>query len=382
MKSVQPPASLRGNNKATRLCERIRGEVENGTYKPGALLPPETSLEKVYDASRLTIRRALKFLEEMGYLERIPHRGVMVAADWGGAAAPGGPRQQGRATVIGAVLPAKPDEGLIRIQEGIEAYAREHGLILRYFNLPEGAGHAWMDVERAEALGVQGLVVLPYPGEPETGLLLKLRERGIHIACVEKRDPASPLASVEPDSEAGMYRAVQHLLQKHRRPVHYLGMKCEHKTDSDRYAGYVSAMRDAGFHKEVEACTLFSETGSADPRYWLEERKWFHGFEIAQKLLRKAKPPLSVACVKDDVAWGLYLAVEKTKLKVGRDVFVTGFDDLTIAGFLDPPLSTVRQGMREKGYEAARLLQAQIAARSPQSVTVRMPVELVVRGSS
>jgi LacI family transcriptional regulator len=67
---------------------------------------------------------------------------------------------------------------------------------------------------------------------------------------------------------------------------------------------------------------------------------------------------------------------------VGRDVMVTGFDDLTIARMLKPGLTTVHQSMRDKGYQAAQLLHRWIEQGGGQPVTVKLPVKLVVRESA
>jgi LacI family transcriptional regulator len=180
-----------------------------------------------------------------------------------------------------------------------------------------------------------------------------------------------------------MYRAANYLIQKHRRPAFFLGMRCDHQTDADRYHGYVCAMTDAGFKDQIASHTVLHELGSSDTAYWTEERKWWHGYEIAKRLLTAQRPPLSVACVKDYTAWGLYKAAEELNWIVGRDLFVTGFDDLTIAQLLKPALTTIQQSLREKGYVAARMLLQWIKTRrAPDVQVVHLPVTLIARESA
>jgi len=107
-----------------------------------------------------------------------------------------------------------------------------------------------------------------------------------------------------------------------------------------------------------------------------------HGYEVARELLAGITPPVSVACLKDYVAWGAYKAAEEAGLTVGEDITITGFDDLAIARLLDPPLTTIRQDLREKGYQAAQLLRRRISKGHHQPVTVTLPVQLIVRGSA
>jgi LacI family transcriptional regulator len=89
-----------------------------------------------------------------------------------------------------------------------------------------------------------------------------------------------------------------------------------------------------------------------------------------------------VACQKDDIAWGLYRACGERGLTVGRDVAVTGFDDHPHIAQLDPPLTTVRQPFREKGWQAARLLDRAMSDGFHAPVQVTLGVELVLRGSA
>jgi DNA-binding LacI/PurR family transcriptional regulator len=69
-------------------------------------------------------------------------------------------------------------------------------------------------------------------------------------------------------------------------------------------------------------------------------------------------------------------------LRVPDDVALAGFDDLEFAAHLDPPLTTVRQGVRQQGAEAARALLQLLGdpGRSPRRVL--LPTELVIRQSS
>lgn len=370
------------SSKSTRLTQRILAEITGGGYASGALLPPETQLCSTYSASRVTIRRTLDLLAQRGIVERIPHRGVVVKSALGAQATPRNVPADGNRPRLAAVLAAHPDEGLVNIQDGIDAYAREHGLGLQFISCGDDCDQPFRALNDVEALGVDGVVLLPYPGTEHLDVLDSIQRKRIAAVCIERRSPRVRLSSVEPDSAGGMYRAVNYLIQTYRRPVFFLGMRCDHQTDIDRLDGYACAMRDAGFGEVVDSHTFLHELGSSDPAYWREPRKWFHAYVAAKRLLAKAEPPLSVACVKDYAAWGVYKAAEELGLAVGRDLKVTGFDDLTIAQMLTPALTTVRQSLRDKGYQAAQLLHRRILKKDEPPVTVKIPVKLVVRESA
>jgi DNA-binding LacI/PurR family transcriptional regulator len=87
-------------------------------------------------------------------------------------------------------------------------------------------------------------------------------------------------------------------------------------------------------------------------------------------------------CGNDNTARGAYQALAEAGLSIPGDVAVAGFDDLEFASQLDPPLTTVRQGVGEIGHEAARTLLSLLENRESGPRRVLLPTELVVRGSS
>ena len=67
-----------------QLMQRIRGDIERGVYPTGSRIPPEHELEKLYQVSRVTVRRALSELTSEGLLERKQGKGTFVATPRGG----------------------------------------------------------------------------------------------------------------------------------------------------------------------------------------------------------------------------------------------------------------------------------------------------------
>jgi len=380
-------------SKGTRLGERLLADIDAGMYPSGSWLPAEAELCRTYGAARLTIRRMVDRLASQGVLERVPHRGVLVRGGAGGqateeatspaAASAGGAVADGGGPRLACILASPPDEGLVLIREGIADYAREHGLSMHLVAPGPRGEDPFEALKDAGSLDVDGVIVLPYPGPDRSAALNRLAAGGTPAVCVERRSERTGLPTVEPENAAGMYRAVNYLISKYRRPVYFLGMKCDHLTDRQRYDGYVRAMKDAGFTSEAKSHTFLHRLGSSDPAYWAEERKWYHGYQTAKTLLRSIETPASVACVKDYSAWGLYRAAAERKLVVGEDLAVTGFDDLAIARLLSPTLTTIHQPMRDKGYQAARLLHRRLTGNNGEGVlTMQLPVRLVVRESA
>ncbi len=382
MNTAQPRTYM---SKAVRLSEQIRQEIQDGKYPIGSLMPTEMKLVKSYVVSRVTIRRALSMLIDEGILLKMPHRGVMVQ---GLHAAGRGERVAstlGNQMAIAALLSSQPDEGLARIQEGIESFARDNGMsfqLLSSDSISDDSGDVFAALEHVEELGIDGVIILPYPGDPQLDTLRKLQEEKFPVVCVEKRTRDIQLPAVEPDNKTGMYRAAQLLTSKYRRPVFYIGMNSDHKNDTDRYDGYIRAMNDFGYEKDIQSHTYLHEMSSSDPAYWKTERPWQQGFEVAQRLFNEQNGPYSIVCLNDYMAWGVYRAAEERGLEIGDDVQIIGFDDLEISSLLSPPLTTVRQNLEEKGYQAARILRQCIVGDLRVPIQITLPVEIVERASA
>jgi len=379
--------SLRGSyrSKAVRLAEVIAQQIVARRWAEGAWLPTEAALVAEHSAARLTVRRAISLLISREMVRQVPHRGVVVGQR---AVAPSVrrraviPHPASEPMTIAVIQSMAPDEGVSQIQLGIESYCREEGLTWQFIASNDDPDQPFRVLEDIAGLGLSGVIVLPYPGDEHKALLEGMHQRGMPLVCVERRSATLQVPSVEIDNRNGMYRMVQHLLERWRRPVWYLGLTSAHRTDTDRHEGYCLAMRDAGYGALVHERTLLHAMSTADPRYWHVEDPWRQGYEVGQQLLERGEPFLSVACQKDHVAWGLYRAAAERGLVVGHQVVITGFDDQSIATRLEPQLTTVRQPFHEKGRKAAWLLHRRMLHAVTGAVQVVVPTELVIRGSA
>lgn len=378
------PRSYR--TKAGRLAEELRRRISDGVWTAGAFLPPETALAAELGAARATIRHALDLLAGEGLVRRIPFRGLVVQS---GAAVARPPvrhrrrrRDARRRCTIAVLAPTAPNDGVRRILDGITSFAAEHDQEVQFISDIADPGRPLTLLERLDGCGIDGVIVLPYPGDDHTADLEELYRRRFPLVCVERRHAALAVPAVEVDNQGGMHQAVRHLLDRHRRPVHYLGLRCAHRADGDRFEGWRRAMIETGYGHLTGRLAVLHEWDTSDPRYWHADEPWRQGYEVAQVLLAGGEQHLSVACQKDDIAWGCYRAAAERGLAVGHAIAITGFDDQPFAATLEPGLTTVRQPFREKGWRAAWLLHRQIAGHPVGPLQIRLPTELILRGSA
>ena len=90
----------------------------------------------------------------------------------------------------------------------------------------------------------------------------------------------------------------------------------------------------------------------------------------------------AIFCANDATALGALETIRARGLRVPEDVALAGFDDLEFAAHLDPPLTTIRQGVREQGAEAVNSLFQLIDDRDGSPARVLLPTELVIRQST
>ena len=91
--------------------------------------------------------------------------------------------------------------------------------------------------------------------------------------------------------------------------------------------------------------------------------------------------PDAIVCANDQMAIGAMRELQAAGIRIPADIAVTGFDDIHLGAMLTPPLTTVRQSMRQLGERACTLLLERIADPSLPHRVERLPTELIVRES-
>ena len=105
------------------------------------------------------------------------------------------------------------------------------------------------------------------------------------------------------------------------------------------------------------------------------------GYELALKLLKRAKRPDVIVTASDNMAVGVYRALRVRGIEIGKDIAVTSFNDISVAQFLHPPLSTIRLPSEEIGETAVDLLLERAAGRTIGK-QVTLASQLIWRGST
>jgi DNA-binding LacI/PurR family transcriptional regulator len=103
--------------------------------------------------------------------------------------------------------------------------------------------------------------------------------------------------------------------------------------------------------------------------------------QVVDELLALAQPPTALFCYNDISAVGALLAARRRGLTVPGDLSVMGFDDLPLASYLNPALTTIRQPMRDMGRQAVGILFHLLDGGNAEN-SRRVSGELIVREST
>ena len=106
------------------------------------------------------------------------------------------------------------------------------------------------------------------------------------------------------------------------------------------------------------------------------------GARAAGALLRQEPQPTAVACYNDLVAIGVLRTLRQAGIAVPGELSVVGFDDIELAAWTDPPLTTVRQPTGELGCRAVERIAAALAGSAPTPSLEILSPSLVVRGTT
>ncbi|MEV6103788.1 LacI family DNA-binding transcriptional regulator [Streptomyces sp. NPDC051940] len=235
-------------------------------------------------------------------------------------------------------------------------------------SLPERAGDEALDalLEHVVERGTDGvLTVHRLPGEAARD---RLDAKGTPFVVIDPPvEPGSGVRSVGATNWQGGLAATRHLIDLGHRRIAAVGGPAQTWSARARLDGYRAALLQAGLPVDealVRTAAGFCPTG---------------GRQAALALLDAPERPTAIVAGSDGQAFGVLQALAERGLRAPYDVSVTGFDDVSVASWSAPPLTTVRQPLEAMTATAFRMLLSQGGAQPEQ---VELATSLVVRQST
>lgn len=302
--------------------------------------------EQVTSDTRQTVENAIQFL---GYRPNASARSLAA----------------GKTNTIACISPNLVDYTFAAIIEGAELTARQHGYFLLAASAPSEVEFSALIEQLYESRRIDGLLVInPYIDHRTDFLPEKFPT--IFIGDVSNRPEVGWVAL---DDENAGYQATHHLVELgHRNILCILGQEYEACTQ-DRKQGYMTALKQAGVSVRPE---------------WILAGDWT-ATSAYQGILQALKEGVTFTAIfaqNDRMAIGAIRALRDVGIRVPDQVSVIGVDDMPLASYFDPSLTTISQDMNTIGQEAARLLIERITQPESQQSYRRFPVKLENRKST
>lgn len=217
-------------------------------------------------------------------------------------------------------------------------------------------------------LGADGVIMSPAIGTPPEDIIVA-EENGLPAVLIARTVEGAQVPVFRGDDAYGTALATNHLISLGHKRIAMVGGTDQTSTGRDRYHGYLGAMEKAGL--------------PVDPAWRISgPRTKQGGFEAAGQFLALKDKPTAACCWNDLVAIGLMNGISRAGLVPGVDVSVTGYDDLEEAAIATPALTTVWNGQREVGRQAARALLDKLSGASVKPSQELIRPELHVRQST
>lgn len=303
----------------------------------------------VAESIRAAVRRAI---DELGYVPNQAARSLVTQ----------------RTDSYALILPESPSRvfsddqffpGIIRgVSQELESADKQLVLMVA------GSQASHDRIERyALARHIDGVLIASMHGaDPLPGTLARM---GIPVVCGGRPLSQVRVPYVEVDNVTGARTAVRHLLETGRTRIATIAGPQDMVAGIDRLTGYREELRGSDRRSIVAVGDFTRDSGAVAMRQLLED-----------------DPDLDAVFVASDLmAHGALQALQAAGRRVPDDVAVIGFDDIALARYTEPPLSTVRQPIVGQGREMARQL-LRLAAGESIADSVILPTELVIRGTT
>jgi DNA-binding LacI/PurR family transcriptional regulator len=355
--------------KYRQIYNALRGEIAAGEFISGQRLPSEAQLVKTFGASRITVGRALRDLQQAGLVERRAGSGTYVLGSRG--------KSMEQSYSFGLLIPDLGETEILEpICQGLTSTpaARPHAVI--WGGVTGSVEHkgeiAWERCRQYIDRRVAGVFFAPLeltPGKDAINarITAALKKAGIPIVLLDR--PVQPYGLREEydlvgiDNRRAGYRITEHLLRLGSRRVAFASLAHAASTVDARRAGHHEALHRYGAPVE-DVLTLRLDPGEIDIRAFMDVAR-----------------PDAIVCANDRSAGMVMQAILSLGYAIPGDVRIVGIDDVQYASLLPVPLTTLRQPCREIGVAAMAAMLDRVARPELPPRDIFLHPSLIVRKS-
>ncbi len=275
--------------------------------------------------------------------------------------------RQGKTNTIGLVLPDSANPFFAEISRGIEDEAFKKGYSVFLCNTELDTQRELFYVDVLSKKQVDGIIFVA-AGDQADSLDFLLREN-MPVVMIDRDLPNVEVDAVLTDHQLGGFLATQHLIELAHKRIACIAGPSSITPSAERITGYRRALEQAGLP--------YDENLILRGDYHAQS-----GMDITHAILKMNPRPTAIFALNDLMALGALGAAAEAGYSVPKDLAVVGYDDLELARFTNPPLTTIAQPKKEIGAQAVSLLVDRISQKSRLPTRLVLPPELIIRRST
>ncbi|GAB4580171.1 MAG: LacI family DNA-binding transcriptional regulator [Anaerolineales bacterium] len=308
--------------------------------------------------SEETRQRVLKAIEELGYVPDASAKALRL----------------GSTKTIGLIIPDIHNPHFWQVADGVEQEADSAGYHILLSSIPPENKSAEDTFKSLANRRIDGLVMIPsfiYQSEEAQKTLAQLLERRLPIVSMmaDHGDMFRNIDRVISDYRDVTTEVMRHLLSLGHQRIGFIFGLAVPNLGTDRLFAYEESLRAAGLPVDP---SLIVECGPD-----IED-----SYRATLQLLELPARPTALLAINDLLAVGALRAISDAGLSVPRDISLFGYDDIPLAKYIVPRLSTASKDGEKMGREAIRLLIARLQDPSRPPQQVRLPARLILREST
>jgi len=274
--------------------------------------------------------------------------------------------RRGQTHTLGLILPDSANPFFAEVGRSIEIAAFAAGYNVILCNTENDFEKETLYTNVLINKRVDGMIFVATGARSDS--LQKLMELGLPAVVMDREFPEMEMDVVLSDNHQGGYLATQHLIALGHRRIGCIAGPSKITPSALRVAGYTQALQESGLTVNPD----FIMHGDFHPE---------SGYKVAGEMLAGPTPPTAIFACNDLMAIGVLRAVAETGQRVPEDIAVIGYDDIELASYATPPLTTIKQPTLEMGSATLKFLLSRIKEKRSTPQRMLLPVSLVVRGS-
>jgi len=298
-------------------------------------------------------KRVWKAIEELGYYPNRQARALV----------------SGRSHVFGLIVSEITNPFFPEIVQTFETMAVEQHYEILLTSTIHDPKRMELAVRRMIESRVDGVAILTFG--MEDSLLEHLRFRNLPLVFVDVGPKAPRVSNIRVDYADGIRQAVQHLAALRHERIAFIAGPLRLRSATARKTAFMASMKEIGLRP--------------DPEYIVEGDHRLEGGKRAfEKLSRLGERPTAVLCSNDMTAIGVMRGAYELGIRVPQELSIVGFDDIRIAEFMTPPLTTIQMSQSELATLAFDALLKEVGRPmpAPEGTEYVLKTRLILRGTT